>query len=188
MKITEKKTKIWHGTHNGVAFEINNFKTPPNQFDDYEKDNWTYYLILHLARIPKENKPESFWLKSKADEKGKVYYSYHKNFIISNIDFAGGCTWYSKEAGFDGSNKVIKIGCDYQHSWDEGREYDLEWVKRDVMNTIDAFLNYIPNYKYWCGGNGGLYSLNEGIVKEDKFYSKEYYGDKDWFREFEAQS
>jgi len=188
MKITQKKTKIWHGTHNGVDFEINNFKTTPKWVDDYEKDNWTYYLILHLARIPKENKPERFWLKSKADEKGRVYYAYHKNFIISNIDFAGGCSWYSKEAGFDGSNKVIKIGCDYQHSWDEGREYDLEWVKRDVKNTIDAFLNYIPNYKYWCGGNGRLYSLNEGIVKEEKFYSKEYYGDKDWFREFEAQS
>jgi hypothetical protein len=187
MNITERKTKIWHGTYRGVAFEINNFKTPPNRFDDYEKDNWTYYLILHLSRIPEENKPNSFWLKAKADEKGRVFYPYHKNHIITNIDFAGGCTWYSKEKGFDGENKVIKIGCDYQHSWDEGREYDLEWVKRDVMNTIDVFLNYVPDYKYWCCGNGKLYSLKDGIVKNGTFYSKEYYGDKEWFRDFEPQ-
>ena len=34
----------------------------------------------------------------KADEKRRVYYPYHKHHIITNIDFAGGCTWYSKES------------------------------------------------------------------------------------------
>ena len=60
-------------------------------------------------------------------------------------------------------------------------------VKKDVMHTIDVFLNHIPDYKYWCCGNGGLYSLNEGIVKDGQFYSKEYYGDKEWFCELEKQ-
>ena len=84
MNITERKTKIWHGTYRGGAFEINNFKTPPNRFDDSEKHNSTYYLILHLSRIPKENNPNSFWLKAKADKKGRVYYTYYKHHIITN--------------------------------------------------------------------------------------------------------
>jgi len=177
MDIKEKNTKIWHGVYKGVAFEINNFKS----------DNWTYYLIIHLNKIPEENNPKQFWLRAKPDKQGRVFYSYYKNFIINNIDFHGGCTWYSKEAGFDGENKVIKIGCDYQHYWDEGREYDLEHIKNDLMNTIDSFLNYIPDYKYWCCGNGNLYSLKDGIVKDGSFYSKEYWGEKDWYKLLEIK-
>ena len=174
MRIKERKTRVWNGTYRGVDFEINNFKTPPNIFDHEEKDNWTYYLILQLNKIPKENDPDSFWLDGEADDKGRVFYKYYHHNIINNIDFQGGCTWYSKLAGFDGANKVIKIGCDYQHSWNEGMTYHLDIVTSDVKNTIDAFLNFIPDYKYWCRGNGNLYSLNEGVEKEHGFFSNEY--------------
>ncbi len=178
MTITERKTKVWNGNYRGVQFEINNFKIPPNIVDDHESDNWTYYLYIHLNKIPKENNPDSFWLKGKADERGRVFYNYYENDAIMDIEFHGGCTWYSKERGFDGENKVIKIGCDYQHLWDEGIYYYIEWVQKDVMDTIDSFLLRVPDYKYCCRGNGGLYSLKEGTVKDGVFMSNEWMENK----------
>jgi len=174
LNLKENKTKKWTGTYRGVTFEINNW--------DYEyngdiKENWTYYLILYLDRIPEENKPNSYWLKSKKYN-GRVIYDYYKHPIINDIDFHCGCTWYSKERGFDGEGKVIKIGCDYAHYWDVGQYYNLNYVTTDVQHTIDKFLEHVPGYKYWCCGNGKLYDLSEGIVKNDRFYSKEYFGDK----------
>ena len=172
MKITESKLKKWTGAYRGVAFEINNW---PNEYDG--KENWTYYLILHLNRIPEENRPKSYWLKG-SNQRSWINYDYYKHPVINNIEFHCGCTWYSKERGFDGDEKVIKIGCDYSHYWDEGHYYSLEIVQFDVKNTIDEFLKLVPDYKYWCCGNGKLYSLKDGIVKEGRFFSREYYGDK----------
>jgi hypothetical protein len=40
----------------------------------------------------------------------------------------------------------------------------------------------VPNYKYWCCGNGKLYGIEEGLLVKNQFYSKEYYFDKDWFK------
>lgn len=184
LNIKERKTKIWNGNYKGVSFEINNFKTPKNDWDD-EKSNWTYYLFIHLNRIPNKDISDSFWIKGTPDNKGRVFYRYNDHHIINNIDLSGGCTWYSKEAGFDNSNKVIKIGCDYQHIWNDGIEYYLEWIINDVKKSIDSFLSFIPDYKCYCVGNGNLYLLNEGVIKDGYFHSKEYFGQKEWFIEYE---
>jgi len=170
MKITESELKKWSGIYRGVDFEIKNW---PNKFDN--KENWAYYLILFLNRIPEENNPKSYWLRGKKWH-NHIMYDYNKHSVIDNIDFHRGCTWYSKESGFDGDEKRIKIGCDYSHCWDEGKYYDLEIVKGDVKNTIDKFLELVPGYKYWCCGNGKLYDIKDGIVKDGRFFSREYYG------------
>lgn len=181
MELKENKTKKWTGIYKGVGFEINNWQTPPNSIEPKEKDCWTYYLYLHLDRIPEENKPNSYWLKGRKD-RNRVYYDYYKHDVMTEIDWHGGITWYSKEHGFDGSGKVIKIGCDYSHLWDEGRFYDLETVKFDCKRTIERFLEKVPNYKHWCCGNGKLYGIEEGLIVKNQFYSKEYWFDKDWFK------
>ena len=182
-----KKKEVWTGIHKGVSFEINNWKVEPNTIDLNGRDCWTYYIFIHLDRIPVNNNPESFWLEGKK-QRNYIYYGYYNHEILPNIDWHGGITWYSKESGFDGANRVIKVGCDYSHSWDEGQHYDLDIVVNDVRNTIESFKNLVPNYKYWCCGNGKLYDLREGIVKNEQFYSREYWGDKEWFKELELQS
>jgi hypothetical protein len=182
MKIKESNTKKWTGTYKGVAFEINNFQFEPNKFEPQGKDCWAHYIILHLNRIPEKYNPESFWLKGKMN-RNMAHYDYYAHEIIGKIEFHGGCTWYSKEHGFDGEEKIIKIGCDYQHSWDEGKRYDLEYVKRQVEETVDSFLNFIPDYKYWCCGNGKLYDLKDGILINEVFHSFEYWKEQEWFRE-----
>jgi len=172
IEVKESKLKKWAGIYRGVNFEINNW---PNGYDG--KENWTYYLILCLSRIPEENKPNSYWLKGKK-QRSFINYDYYKHPVINNIEFHCGITWYSKERGFDGDEKVIKIGCDYSHYWDEGHYYDLQTVQYDVKNTIDKFLEFVPDYKYWCSGNGNLYSLKDGILENGRFVSNEYLNSK----------
>lgn len=162
MRIKEHNIKKWFGQHLGVDFEINNWT---REFDG--KDSWTYYLLIHLDRIPKKYNPKSFWIKGEKQDYGWVWYKYHEHPIISEIKFHHGITWYSKEGGHDGAAKIIKIGCDYSHLWDEGHTYTLDVVKNDVIKTIESFLELIPDYKYRCGGNGKLYDLSRGDNKND---------------------
>lgn len=172
-ELKESKLKKWTGIYRGVSFEIKNWLS---EWDG--KENWTYYLILYLNRIPAENKPNSYWLRGNKI-RSWIHYNYNKHRVFNNIDFHGGITWYSKERGFDGDEKVIKIGCDYLHYWDENHHYYLETVYCDVKNTIDKFLKFVPNYKYWCCGNGKLYDLKDGILKNGKFISNEYTNKKE---------
>lgn len=179
MKLNPKlhKTKRWFGEHDGVKYEIDNWE---REYDGY--DCWTYYIYLFIGRIPKDYK--SFWLRGRRSG-SMIVYNYYKHPIINELDFHGGCTWYSKESGFDGDRKTIKIGCDYSHLWDENRYYTLESVPDDVLRTIEKFRELVPDYKYWCCGNGKLYDRKDGVIKGDQFCSKEYYGNEDWFIELE---
>lgn len=181
MKIKKSENEIYKGKHKGVDFEIVKF---PNTFTSKRNFNWCHYIFINLSKIPQENKPEMLWLKGYKDNIGgkRIYYEYYDNEILSRIEFHGGITFYEKISGFDGGDKIIKVGCDYQHSWDENKEYDLEYIKEMVEETIESFLNIIPNYKYWCCGNGKYYFVSEGILKGEEFYSKEYFGDKEWFK------
>ena len=172
---------VWNDTYDGVSFEIQNFKIGA-------KPAWTFYLYLSLNKIPDKKLSNSFWLKPKKYKNQfseRIYYDYNAHPIISNIEWHCGCTWYSKESGFDNEKKVIKIGCDYQHLYDDERDYSVEYILEDVKRAIKSFRKLLPDYKYWCCGNGKLYSKSEGIIKNNSFYSKEYYGNEDWFKELE---
>ena len=188
MYINKNETNKWFGIYRGVAFEINNFITEAVRDIIPEKENWTYYLRLQLDRIPKESDPKSYWLEPQKDEKfGRTSYKYYQH-QMADLNWHGGMTWYSKETGIDDTPKSIKIGCDYQHIWDEGVFYNIDFVTRDVQNTIDDFLLLVPNYKYRCGGNGKLYKLSEGIVqKNGRFSSEEYWGDKEWYKKLKDE-
>ena len=142
--LQENKTKRWFGQYLGVRYEINNFKRP--NIEGGESDRWTYYLFINLSKIPKENKIKSLWLRGEKTEYNRINYRYYNHKLIDMLDFHGGCTWYSKQYGFDGHDKIIKIGCDYQHLWDEGIPYFIEEVNRDAKSSIDRFIELIPNY------------------------------------------
>tara|TARA_R110000851_G_scaffold78000_5_gene172076 strand:+ start:14406 stop:15002 length:597 start_codon:yes stop_codon:yes gene_type:complete len=184
MIIQKKEKEVWYGSHKGVNFEINRWNTAPNTFQPEGNENWTYYLTLEIDKIPKEHNPKSYWLKPNKSERFRnISYEYYNHPVMPNLDWHGGQTWYEKKSGIDGQPKVIQIGCDYQHSWDQGMTFTLEGLQNDVANTINAFLNLVPNYKYRCCGNGKLYDLSEGLVTEGgRFASTEYWQDKEWFK------
>ena len=187
LKAKKSEREVWEGSYNGISFEINRFKS--KDIDGNDKYSWCHYIFVNLDRIPDETIAKSFWLKGKVLFSNRISYDYYKAKWCDVIDFHGGCTWYSKESGFDGSPKIVKIGCDYQHLWDEGFEYDLGYVESEVLRTIESFRAYIPNYKFWCRGNGELCDLSEGILDDNgSFYSYKYWGDKPIWKKLTKQA
>jgi hypothetical protein len=154
----------WHADYRGIVFEINKFHIG-------DREGWAYYLYLRLDAIPEESNPESFWLKSREEKHaGRPAYDYSLHEIMSDLDWHGGITYYSKESSDDDGYRVIKIGCDYQHSFDQGQDYTVESVLLDVKRSIDKFRELVPGYKYWCRWNGKLHKPSEIEEAEDGSY------------------
>lgn len=142
----EEKPKMrrkvqWNGTYRDVVFEIQNFS-----FDQQVMDKWAAYIYVRLDGIPAEFDPESFWLVPKesglSKRKSPDYYSHP---IISAIEFHHGITYYSKELR-DDESRLIKLGCDYQHYWDEGKDYDEIEIRSDICRSIDSLFEIMPGY------------------------------------------
>ena len=135
LKFSDYK-ELWNGKFKNISFEI-------IRWQNYKKSlfRWNFYLYLNIDKIPKGFEPESFWL-----EDDNAHYDHE---ILSNIDFHGGITFYSKEqiSYYNEKVKIVKVGCDYQHLYDDGRDYSLEDIKNDVKRAIDSFIEMIPEYK-----------------------------------------
>jgi len=148
-----KESTSFRGTYRDVNYLIKRFESFAHTNSTY---GWTHYIIINLDKHIKDKTiADSFWLNPYYDDKNRVSYKYY-NSIISEIEFHGGCTWYSKESSPDEKTRVIKIGCDYQHSWDDGNEYTLSYVENEVQRTIDSFLEITPVLKH-CTGCGVFY-------------------------------
>lgn len=157
---TLSENKRWFGVHRGIRFEINNFKG----FSGF-KESWTHYIYISIDdQIPDKFK-EKFWLKPeyfKTSEQGREHLSYpYYESIIRDLEFHGGCTWYSKESCEDDKSRVIKIGCDYQHLWDEGHDYNLHSVYLEVKETIESLWTRVGKIKIRSSGDGKYRYLEE---------------------------
>lgn len=53
----------------------------------------------------------------------------------------GGVTYYRKHGELAGF-RCVEYGCDYQHSWDEGREYTVTSVLLDAVCTINHLVPF----------------------------------------------
>lgn len=139
----------WTAEYRDIGFEIAN----------WDGNKWAYYLYIRLDQMPAELRKE-FWLAPKFSEvfPNRVFYDY-KNSVFSDLDWHGGITYYEKRAGFDGAPRVVKIGCDYQHFFDNGY-YDVDVLLADVMHTIDLLHIKFPGIMAWCIGCGSFFKPN----------------------------
>lgn len=160
-----RKKTTWNGEYKGIGFEIQNFTIG-------DKDAWTFYLYLPLDALPEDIR-ERFWLKPKKNKTSfRVHYNYSAEPLISDLEWHCGCTYYEK-IGIDGAPRGVKIGCDYQHYWDEGHEYDEGIVEMDAKEAINSLLRLVPNMLKRCTWNGRYVPENQGEMHGDCFYSKE---------------
>ena len=181
-----KKRESYSGEYDGVVFELVKWGKVKNIGSDFEwsdfNPTWCLYLILFIDGIPEKYDPKSFLLKprefvSPSGNKRETY-DYYDHPILNNINLHGGITFYE----LIGKN-CIRVGCDYAHYGDNSSDFSFEYLFEDAKNAIASFKERIPDYKYWCCGNGKLYNKNEGVIRNDTFYSKEYYESKhpEWF-------
>jgi len=165
----------WQDIYRGVRFEINKWRIGSIDSDDPNSFwMWNYYLIIPEEQVPKDRYRDVFLPrkpKHKRNFAGDDYDSYTK--FIENLDFHGGCTWYSKLGGADRTPVCAKIGCDYGHLGDReiGFPYDVEWVADDARKTIDSLWEAIPNLRVRCSYNGEWYDLAEGFFTEHGEFS-----------------
>lgn len=152
----------WNGTYRDVYYEIQNFDLRGHG------DGWTFYLYIAIDQMP-DDVAKRFWLRGKKDKSfnDRVFYDYYAEPLISDLEWHGGCTWYSKEGGFDGSKKIVRIGCDYQQSWDEGMRYSENILLSDAKRCIDSLWEKIPSMKRRCNYNGRYYPQDRGVSCAD---------------------
>jgi len=153
------KVTTYRGSHRSISFEI-------KRFDDYRGNKkWTFYLYLKELQFSKEVF-KKLWLKPRwytFGGKKTIVYDYCKCDIINAIDFHGGCTWYSKEAGYDKESKCVKVGCDYSHLYDDIYIYSENILEFDAKRAIDSLYIAVPDIKKWCW-HCGDYGI-EGYVE-----------------------
>ena len=167
---------VWNGVYLGVSFEIVKWQTESHPA-------WNYYLYLPMEQIPEELQKD-FNLKPRYTRftpmsRERTHYEYY-NAIFSDLDWHGGITYYEKLGKVDREPLVIKIGCDYLHSYDyeqRGYQYDLDEVLSETLHTIDKLRERIPSLKYWCFWSGNYYSKDDGRLQDNGFFIS-YEGEK----------
>lgn len=140
-----KLRKEWNGEYLAVPYEIHNFEV----YD--KKEGWTFYLYLRELQFEAEDFAK-LWLAPVIDDsygKKRIHYNYMSS-IIEDIDWHCGCTFYDKLGGIDGDKRAVKVGCDYQHYWDEGHYYNEHILEQDAKNAIDSLYKVFPKIKSWC--------------------------------------
>lgn len=132
----------WCGDYLGISFNIVKWRGYSFESVLNLKWNWNFYLYINLEAIP--DKADSYWLEPRIDRK-RVHYDYSRHSVLASLPWHGGITYYSKESGFEGGPRIIKVGCDFMHSWDyEHGEYNLDLVLYEVKKTIENFRQLVP--------------------------------------------
>ena len=86
---------------------------------------WNYYIYIPIDDVPQELR-----LKIR-DER------FYDTVLWDRYWWHGGCTHYSLIDG-----RKVKVGCDYNHSFDQRVTYILESIVEDAKKTIDSIKDY----------------------------------------------
>lgn len=135
-----REVSKWNGQHRGVNYEVS-----LHDVGGYRPDGiWCYYIYINEKNAPEAFENE-FWL-TRVPPTGPdcwmaryPHYPY-SNAAFANVDWHGGVTFYEKVAGFDGAPRCVKIGCDYNHLWDQDHSYSAEYVAQEARRTIDQLI------------------------------------------------
>lgn len=137
-----KKTKlreqwVWQGNYRNIGFKIVSwsFETP---MPEWPSGNWNFYIYLPEGLCVNFSE---IWLADEVNEfpaSGRKYVSHdYMSGRTGQVEMHGGITWYEKN-GYTEGHRSVELGCDYQHFWDQGKEYDENDVLRDVEKAIDS--------------------------------------------------
>lgn len=160
----ESKTRTWFGVYRGVRFEVKTWPMGPSSYRN--EQGWAHYLLINVDKQVPEELREKFWLKPRADLMfGKYLTHDYMDGPTAAIEFHGGITFYEKTSGFEGGDRWVKLGCDYQHLWDDGQRYDVDDVTREAHVSIDSFWDDVCRCKPKARStwDGNFYEIDEPV-------------------------
>lgn len=161
-KLKQKRT--WNFQYRGIECEVVswNFEKP---WDGCPSGNWNGYIYINAQQLPDQFN-QLLCKKFKTDYKS-IPWRWDYFGLESIFNMKGGVTFYQVIRNeFNGTKVGIKVGNDYQHSWDQGRHYEVNHVIADLKKSVDSFIEYFPNYLVW-DFKDGLYEKPE-LLKEVK--------------------
>jgi len=125
-----KHKDVWSDRYKNVYYEICHFNV--NKYTP--KGIWNIYIFVDIRneRVKKE-----FNLRKKKTKLVNTYFWYP--FSKLRFQMIGGNTFYEKGLSY------IKLGNDYNHIWNEGCDYDENWMKLDAESMIDKLLEMYPD-------------------------------------------
>ncbi len=138
-----REGRYWHGIYKGVGFKIQRWEREHNGDGLLNSTVWNYYIYLDLSKINKDD-AKQLWLtgKKSPNSSKRKWYKYYDCEPLKDIELQGGITWYKKQYSLN-DDKIVEIGCDYDHIWND-REYDLNEVHYDVKQSIESVLARFP--------------------------------------------
>lgn len=154
----------WNGDHRNVRYEIC-FWGAASMNDG--NGIWNFYVILPEPMFPDNKFEEHIWLKApEPDEKGRVFYSYYV-WPFDSLKFHCGITYYHKSSGIDGETRVVKVGCDYAHAWDQDAQYDRRFVEHETKKCIDSLHDLFPGLRVRCAWSGMWHPSEESVINKN---------------------
>ena len=108
------------------------------EYDVSFMPKWGNCLYLNFK---KSDYPHFLYPELRTETYGKVFDYYKSSF--AEVEFHGGITFYQEKINQDGET-IVKVGCDYQHLWDE--EYGHgdsgeRIIRQDMMRAVNSFLD-----------------------------------------------
>ncbi len=139
MKLTPDR-ELYHDEHRGIRIEVSRH---------FRKGGfnpggvWCFYLHLLVEQFPEALHPNLVQAKKTSDY-GSVHQPYAE--CLEDLDWHSGMTFY-EVSHVAGPFRTIKAGCDYDHYWDEGRDYCAEGVMADAKRCVDSLWTSFPALK-----------------------------------------
>ncbi len=112
-------TKIWKYRLDGLVIDVS-----------YYNNSWQYYIYLNADNsiFPPETMIKE--VSDKCNDAGEFHCGVTYCERIKHQHCDDPKERWQKDFSF------FKVGCDYNHYWDEGHYYDLDSVLNDAKNTI----------------------------------------------------
>ena len=159
-----KHKKIWNFKYRGIHCEIVHWDFN-HLYDFPSKGIWNGYIIITEEQVPDRFK--ELLVKRKKTNYKSMPWMWEYWGLDNLFKMNGGITYYSViRDEFDGRKIAVKVGNDYNHSWNVGMRYDEECIEIDLMSSVDLFLEQYPDYLVWSHIEGKYMKPEEITNKE----------------------
>jgi len=168
-KLSIKESHHWHFIYRGITIEIIQHWREDYDYPGTKKELWNYYLIMREDQIPEEKRSQFICTKV-VSQYGSWYYNYYQS-ALADLDWHGGITFYELLSAE--SPKIFKAGCDFDHIWNHGHKYNVDYIMAAAKNTVDDLWEQHPDLFVRCNWTGKFFPASEMSPWNDGYISKE---------------